>query len=363
MSLAALVVVCLVLIARQEEQPALVQLPPVVAPPVVAPPVDHTESMLVEVEAFLAMLKLDSREVQREPKATSVHYTVKGGLPPSALIDDLAMRLLKLSDAYTVTVSVENALMTVKQAGQEKATIYFLSQEPPPPAGPQVAIIMDDLGRGTYQAQVLLALTQPVTFSVLPDEAQAVAVAEMGYAGGREVMLHVPMEPQGYPDVNPGKAALFVRYSDTEIKRRFDAFLDLIPHVVGINNHMGSRFTEDARALGAVMERSREKGLFFIDSLTTGNSRVTEVAQRNGVPTLSRDVFLDNVAEIEAISRQIELLVKKAHQQGMAIGICHPYPQTFEALRRELPGLAARGVEVVPVSVLLKRMAFSQVRE
>ncbi len=157
--------------------------------------------------------------------------------------------------------------------------------------------------------------------------------------------------------VNPGAEALFVKYSDAEIRRRFDQFLAKIPHVTGSNNHMGSRFTEDARALAPVMESLQEKGLFFIDSRTTGRSKVPEVAHRYGVPTMDRDVFFDNVAEVDAIVREIRHLEGKARKQGMAIGICHPYPETLEALRKELPGLVARGVTVVPVSVLLQKQS------
>jgi hypothetical protein len=168
------------------------------------------------------------------------------------------------------------------------------------------------------------------------------------------------MEPQGYPAVNPGEDALFVEYSDKEIRRRLDQFLAYIPHVTGINNHMGSRFTEDARALTPVMKSLQEKGLFFVDSRTTGRSLAAETARRYNVPTMDRDVFLDNVAEVDAIVTQIQKLEAKARKQGMAIGICHPYPETLEALRRELPGLAERGISLVPVSVLLQKQALAQ---
>jgi polysaccharide deacetylase 2 family uncharacterized protein YibQ len=184
-----------------------------------------------------------------------------------------------------------------------------------------------------------------------------VQVAEIAHAAGREVMLHVPMEPQGYPAVNPGDDALFVAYSEAEIRSRFDHLLAGVPYASGTNNHMGSRFTEDARALLPVMESLRDKGLFFIDSRTTGQSMVPDVARRFGVPTMSRDVFLDNVAEVDAIVREIGRLEERARSQGLAIGICHPYPETLEALRRELPGMRGRGVTVVPVSVLLRKQA------
>ncbi len=196
-----------------------------------------------------------------------------------------------------------------------------------------------------------------MTFSILPGETHAGKVADLAYQSGREVMLHVPMEPQGYPAVNPGDDALFVSYSEREIRDRFNAHLAAVPHATGTNNHMGSRFTEDAKALVPVMQSLREKGLFFIDSRTTGHSQVTDVANEYGVPTLSRDVFLDNVADVDAIVVQLGKLEARARRQGMAIGICHPYPETIEALRRTLPQQAERGISFVPVSKLLQRQA------
>ncbi len=265
----------------------------------------------------------------------------------------------RIPGGYEVQLRQANSLVVVKSR-QAQIIIHFMPPAPVLPAGPLLTIIMDDLGRSTHTAKALLLMTQPVTFAILPDEPHAVDVAEMAYAAGREVMLHVPMEPQGYPAVNPGRDALFVKNSDVEIRRNFDLLLARIPHVTGVNNHMGSRFTEDARALSPVMESLREKGLFFIDSRTTGHSRVPEVAHRFGVPTMNRDVFLDNVAEVDAIVHEIRRLEGKARNQGMAIGICHPYPETLEALRRELPGLVERGITIVPVSVLLQKQAMLQ---
>jgi len=151
-----------------------------------------------------------------------------------------------------------------------------------------------------------------------------------------------------------------VGLSKAEVQQRLRSYLQIVPWVVGANNHMGSRFTEEARALMPVMESLQEKGLFFIDSMTTGHSRGSEVARRFGVPVMSRDVFLDNVAEVEAIARELRNLEDKARRKGMAIGICHPYPETLEALKRELPGIEARGIKLVPVSVLLRKQMKNQ---
>jgi polysaccharide deacetylase 2 family uncharacterized protein YibQ len=317
------------------------------------------QSVRSEVESLFASLNTDVGEIQRDTEQVPALYTVTGELPSPALIEGFGLRLAKLSGDYSVKV-LEKQSLAILKGRQPQAIIYFIPPAPAIPAGPLVAIIMDDLGRSTSTANQLIALPQQVTFAILPDEPQAVQVAELAYSAGREVMLHAPMEPQGYPAVNPGPKALFVADSDVEIRTLFDQFLEQIPHVSGANNHMGSRFTEDARALAPVMASIKEKGLFFIDSRTTGNSKVSKVAHGFGVPTMNRDVFLDNVATVDAIAQEIKRLEGKARRQGMAIGICHPYPETLEALRRELPAMTARGVTVVPVSVLLQRQRLAQ---
>ena len=354
MGVAGLAVLSLILLARIEEEPH----PPVVSP-VTKPSIDYTSRVHAEVEALLSTLSTDAGDIQRDLDYEPARYTVEGEFPSPELIAGFQQRVQQVPGDYTARLREANSL-TVEKSRQTLIIIHFIPPAPAIPPGPLVTIIMDDLGRSTYTAEMLVSIPQQVTFSILPGEPQAVNVAELAHAAGREVMLHVPMEPQGYPAANPGREALFVKYSDAEIRRRFDQLLAKIPHVSGTNNHMGSRFTEDARALAPVMESLQEKGLFFIDSRTTGRSRVTEAAQRFGVPTMSRDVFLDNVADVDAITREIRRLESKARRKGMAIGICHPYPETLEALRRELPGLAERGITVVPVSMLLQKQSLDQ---
>jgi polysaccharide deacetylase 2 family uncharacterized protein YibQ len=351
---AGLLVVGLVLFARMEEP----SQPPVV-PPSLKPPVDYSKKVHTEVEALLAALSVAPGSIQRDLDQVPARYTIAADFPATDVVKSFKERLQRIPGRYEVQLRQANSLVVFKSR-QAQIIIHFIPPAPTLPAGPLLTIIMDDLGRSTHAAKALLLMAQPVTFAILPDEPQAVDVAEMAYAAGREVMLHAPMEPQGYPAVNPGRDALFVKNSDVEIRRNFDLLLARIPHVTGVNNHMGSRFTEDARALSPVMESLREKGLFFIDSRTTGHSKVPEVAHRFGVPTMNRDVFLDNVAEVDAVVHEIRRLEGKARNQGMAIGICHPYPETLEALRRELPGLVERGVTIVPVSVLLQKQAMLQ---
>jgi polysaccharide deacetylase 2 family uncharacterized protein YibQ len=354
MGVTGLLVAGLALFARMDVPPQ-----PSVAPPSKMPAVDYTKIVHAEIEAFLAGLGVAPGSVQRDLDQLPARYTIVGDFPDTHPVVGFRERLQQIPGDYVVQLREANSIV-VSQSRQVKIIIHFIPPISDFPPGPLLAIIMDDLGRSTSTAKELITLAQPVTFAILPDEPQAVKVAEMAYDAGREVMLHAPMEPQGYPAVNPGSDALFVKNSDAEIRHNFDQLLARVPHAKGTNNHMGSRFTEDARALAPVMESLHEKNMFFIDSRTTGHSRVPEVADSFGVPTMNRDVFLDNVAEVKAISSEIRRLEGKARNKGMAIGICHPYPETLEALKRELPGLVERGVTIVPVSVLLKKKAVLQ---
>ena len=347
----ALALVSLVFLARLQEEPKQ----PVVSP-VTKSPVDYTGMVHAEVDSMLMAMALGPESIQRDLDHSPARYSVAAEFPTPDLIAGFEKKLRTIPGDYSVRLREANSL-TVEKSRQTQIVIHFTSPLPELPAGPLVTIIMDDLGRSALTAEVLVSFPEQVTFAVLPGEPHAVQVAEIAHAAGHEVMLHVPMEPQGYPAVNPGDDALFVAQSDAEIRHRFDLLLASVPYVTGTNNHMGSRFTEDARALSPVMESLRERGLFFIDSRTTGQSKVTEVAHRFGVPTMNRDVFLDNVAEVSAIVREIKRLQSKARSQGTAIGICHPYPETLEALRRELPEMRDQGITVVPVSVLLQKQA------
>jgi hypothetical protein len=225
------------------------------------------------------------------------------------------------------------------------------------PAGSpgRVAIIMDDLGRDLASARELLAIDLPVTFAVLPMESHSAEVAEMAHAGGREVLIHLPMQPQGYPDVDPGDAPLLVGQRPEDIRERIALYRQRVPQAVGGNNHMGSRFTEDRAGMAVVLEEMRQEGLFFVDSLTSGRSVAFDEARRQGIPAAERDLFLDNEREVGSIAREIRRLAELGRRQGGAVGICHPHPQTLQALRQEAAYLRRQGIEVVPVSQLLVR--------
>lgn len=322
-------------------------------PPVVVDPVP-VEELAAEAEAFLTTVPVRSTLVKREMQAVPVRYTVDGKPPSAGMVQKFRSRLKSLSSKLSVKLTADD-LLIVSEGDVPQILIFFVPALRPALTRPRVAIIVDDLGRNLAAAKTLIALEQPVTFSILPGEPHSRKVAQMAHDAKREVLLHAPMEPQGYPEVNPGSNALFVRNTETEIKEKLGRLLEEIPEAVGTNNHMGSRFTENRRGMAVVMALLRERGLFFIDSLTTGRSVGRETADELGVAVLQRDVFLDNTADVEKIALQLRQLADQALRDGQAVGICHPYPETLLALQRELPRLAEEGIRFVPVSRLLKK--------
>lgn len=355
LAISTLLLIVLIWLARRDVKP-----PPSPPPAPAVTAVDPLPAAREQVEAFLAGLPVPAAAITREPAETPRDYRIRHRAPQAAPVEVLRRKLRKLTPPLTLATPEDGVLTIVDPAGRTLLSIQFLPTLPPPVGKPplaakggKVAIIMDDLGRSLPQARKLLALEQPVTLAVLPGEPHATAVANAAHAASREVMLHMPMEPQGYPVVDPGDDALLLSQSDDALHEAMLAQLAKVPHAVGVNNHMGSRFTEDERGMGLVMGVLRKRGLFFVDSLTSSHSVGGSAGSQAGVPVLRRDVFLDNVAEVGKIVREIERLAEKARRNGSALGICHPYPETFAALQQELPRLAREGIEFVRVGELV----------
>jgi polysaccharide deacetylase 2 family uncharacterized protein YibQ len=218
---------------------------------------------------------------------------------------------------------------------------------------PRISIIIDDMGNHASQGDAALGIPGPVTYAFLPHTPHARRLAEMAHARGKEVMLHLPMESFDGARLGPG--GLTLHMTEKSFRRTLDQALQDIPHVRGINNHMGSLLTRHPGAMAWLMEGvSQREGLFFVDSRTTRESVVPEVAFEHGVPNASRDVFLDNRRDPGAIRRQFEELLRQARKKGHAIGIGHPYPETAAVLSDLLADTEALGVELIPVSSMIE---------
>jgi hypothetical protein len=217
-----------------------------------------------------------------------------------------------------------------------------------------VAIVIDDMGTNLQELDALTALRIPLTFSVIPQLPRATEVAEAAYSRGYEVMVHLPMEPQGYPQRRLEKNGLLVSLRDEEINRQMRSYLASVPHAAGANNHMGSKFTEDTAKMLPVLQVLKEKRLYFLDSKTTPLSVGYSLAHELGVKSSTRNVFLDNVQEVGAIRRQLEQAAQIARKRGYAVAICHPHKATIEALSQALPVLKAEGITFVKLSQVVE---------
>ena len=218
----------------------------------------------------------------------------------------------------------------------------------------KVAIVIDDFGYDGRLARRFLQIEAPLSFSVLPNGTFSRTIAGRVSQAGRELMLHLPMEPKGYPEVDPGIGALLTEMTDIELVAALRKNLDSLPNIKGVNNHMGSEFCENKEKLRLVMRELKNRGLFFVDSRTTSRTQAYRVAQEEEVPCAERNVFIDNIQSPQAVRRQLKRLIQLAKLKGEAIGIAHPHEVTLKVLKEDLPKFSNNGVELVPVSQLVR---------
>lgn len=217
---------------------------------------------------------------------------------------------------------------------------------------PKVGIIIDDLGYDGSLASAFMKLDLPLTFSVLPFTPYTRSIAQKARKGGREIMLHLPLEPIRYPAINPGDGVLLVSMDREVILDVLERDLSQIPFASGVNNHMGSRFTESEDKMMIVLAELKRRGLYFIDSKTTAKSVAHKVAKRMDLRTASRDIFLDNGLSENALKIQVERLLSLSRHRGWAIGIGHPHKETLKLLKRYQATLNSE-TQIVPVSSLV----------
>ncbi|MCE5334733.1 MAG: divergent polysaccharide deacetylase family protein [Desulfobacteraceae bacterium] len=228
---------------------------------------------------------------------------------------------------------------------------------PPPPTKPKAvlkaAIVIDDFGPDIEAARKFIALPFAVTLSIIPYQKHSRDIAELAHSQHREILLHCPMEPLGYPKVNPGKGALFASMSRDQMRRNLGTALDTSPYFSGLNNHEGSRMTQDAEAMKTFMVLLKEHNLFFLDSMTTPDSKAWSSAREQKIPTRKRDIFLDHDPSPAAVRAQISRLISIAKVQGTALAVGHPHEATLKALQEAGALFRKEGLEIVPASELM----------
>jgi len=238
-------------------------------------------------------------------------------------------------------------------AGQSAVpTALVLADDRPP----RIALIIDDLGNWRSAGMRTVLLPGPVACAVLPHTPYATLIAERAYIAGKEVMLHLPLAPIRHEAVAAG--TIYIDTTRTQLARIFAVNINSIPHVVGVNNHMGSLLTQHPGHMAWLMTEMHERGgLFFVDSFTSEASVALKIATEQGIPATRRDVFLDNVPTEAAIDREFRHLKELARRNGIAIGIGHPYPATLAYLERTLPELTSEGILLISVADAIRYRA------
>lgn len=242
-----------------------------------------------------------------------------------------------------------------EQNGYPSSTIHETEKSGPVGStSGRLAIIIDDMGSRLSEARSLAAINVPLTFAIIPGLPVDKEVAEYAATKKIETMIHIPMQPKGWPAQRLETNGLLVAMDADELQERVSGFVQQFPGAVGVNNHMGSEFTEHEEKMATTLQTLKNKNLFFIDSVTTADSAGLRVAQRMGIRSARRNVFLDNEQERSYILGQLNQAARLARKNGSAIAICHPHPATIAALAAALPGLAGQGVRLVPASQLVK---------
>jgi hypothetical protein len=220
------------------------------------------------------------------------------------------------------------------------------------PSGPAVAVVIDDVGLNRPGANRSIALPPPVTLAMMTYADGLPDLARRARAAGHELMVHMPMQPID-AEYNAGIKVLTVGLEPDQLQERIEWGLGRFEGFVGINNHMGSRFTTNAPGMATVMAELKRRGLMFLDSRTVGHSLGVDAARQAGVPVVARDIFIDHEQESGYIRGQLQALETLARQRGYAVGIGHPHVATLAELERWIPEARARGVTFVPVSAIL----------
>ena len=234
-----------------------------------------------------------------------------------------------------------------------KPAVSVAAREMPQPFQGRIAIIIDDCGYNLQPCEFSEKIKSPVTFSVLPSLQHSTDVAECVHKNSKEVMLHLPLEPHHNDDVYPENYLIKTTMSSAKIESIIHKSLESVPYVDGINNHMGSKATENTKVMTVIFKELQKHDLFFIDSLVTSNSVCQTVAQSLDLSFGKRDIFLDNENNRPYIEHQFELVAQEARKKGYAIAIGHDRRLTLQIIEEQTDRLEKEGFKIIKVKDLL----------
>ena len=227
---------------------------------------------------------------------------------------------------------------------------------------PKIAIVLDDMGVDQRRSYIATQLKGPLTLSYLTYARDLVKQTHQARQAGHELLLHVPMEPSS-PDIDPGPNVLLSGVSANETISALNWGLNQFSGFVGINNHMGSRFTSNLEGMRTVMQELKKRKLIFLDSVTSGSTKGQIAANQIGVPFIARNIFLDHIDDVNEIKRQLDAVKRLAKKQGFAVAIGHPSDATIEVLDLWLTEIENENFQLVPISALIPLAFMPQISE
>jgi len=286
-------------------------------------------------------------------------------------------KFTQLEPALEKELKAARASLLKKEEQQDKERNYFLwqlegkdksrlnilfacpkekAERPHVLAKNKVAIIMDDMGNSLEAIEDVCSLKKALTISILPLSLYAKETAEIAHQNGLEVMLHLPLESiNSQEGDNPTDGIIHSQMSEEEIKRMMEDYLDRVPYIRGVNNHMGSKITPNEALMRIILSPIKQRNLFFLDSRTTRKSIAYELAQEMGIHTAFRQVFLDDLNQEDYIKSKMIELFRRAQKKDGAAGICHPFPETLQTLKKNLHLLNDYNLELVFASQVVQK--------
>ena len=293
------------------------------------------------LDGILTAAEVPSLDIAALPPALAVAPGTTATLPL-----DGAVELTALGLSPPVKPSVESA--GEKPPWLRNAVPFAL-----PAALPMVALVFDDLGMDRRRTERVIGFPGPLTLSFLPYAGDLPRQTRAAHAAGHELMVHMPMEPLA-SGLDPGPGVLLTGLSADENLHRLEHGLAAFDGYVGLNNHMGSRFTMDRAAMAPILAELHRRGLLFLDSVTIPSTVGSELAASINLPHTQRNVFLDNEVTAAAVHAGLMRLEQLARQTGAAVAIGHPHDVTLDAVAAWLPTLAAKGLVLAPISAVVR---------
>jgi polysaccharide deacetylase 2 family uncharacterized protein YibQ len=352
----------------------------------------HDRTLERILSAELAVGKVSNKDLVGKVK--HLYLEKRYWVPDSFSFDDFGKRLAKSLDKagfklLSISKTVKESAVKSRKEPREEASFLIAERsssnpvfhltlirrvmlKPAPPAGtfgpavqappevkpvpvpsrPKLAIVLDDWGYNTKNLDAVFQVGKPLTISVLPDLPYSTFIAQKAKEHGLEVILHMPMEPKA--KIKLELATLRTDMSENEIRAGLSKALNTVPGAVGINNHEGSKATEDRRFMKVVFDELKKNNMFFLDSLVTNYSVCEPAAKEAGIRFVKRSVFLDNESDPAYIKKQIGKAMDLAIKNGDAVAIGHDRPNTIAALKESIPLIESRGIEMTYVSNLAR---------